>query len=73
MGTLRSQVLRRFFFFGCRILVPWPGIEPMPLAVKARVLTTGLPGNSFGRGFDESFPHSQRLVPSFVQGTPLLH
>ena len=37
------------FLFGCMtcgILVPWPGIRPTPLAVKAWVLTTGPPGNS---------------------------
>ena len=28
------------------ILVPWPGIEPMPLALAAGVLTTGPPGKS---------------------------
>ena len=37
-----------FFFWphleACRILVPWPEIEPRPSAVK--VLTTGPPGNS---------------------------
>ena len=30
----------------CGILVPRPGIEPRPLAVRSGVLTTGLPGNS---------------------------
>ena len=30
----------------CRILVPWPGIEPRPRQWKRRVLTTGPPGNS---------------------------
>ena len=25
----------------CGILVPWPGIEPMPLALEGQVLTTG--------------------------------
>ena len=29
----------------CEILIPQPGIEPGPLAVKPWVLTTGLPGN----------------------------
>ena len=29
----------------CRILVPWPGIEPGPWQWKCRVLTTGPPGN----------------------------
>ena len=28
------------------ILVPWPGIEPEPSALKGRVLTTGPPGKS---------------------------
>ena len=40
-----------FFFFGhimwlVGFLVPWLGIELGPSAVKAQVLTTGLPGNS---------------------------
>ena len=42
-----------FFFFSCfwphvvcRILVPRPGIEPVPLAVEAGVLTSGPPGES---------------------------
>ena len=30
----------------CRILVTRPGIEPRPSAVKCRLLTAGLPGNS---------------------------
>ena len=30
----------------CRILVPWPGIEPGPWQWKPQVLTTGPPGNS---------------------------
>ena len=30
----------------CRILVPWPGIEPVPLHCKYGVLTTALSGNS---------------------------
>ena len=30
----------------CRILVPRPGIKPVPSAVKAQSLTTGQPGNS---------------------------
>ena len=37
------------WFFGretCEILVPWPGIEPTPLALEGEVLTTGLPGKS---------------------------
>ena len=31
-----------------RILVPHPGIEPRPTAVKSLVLTIGKPGNSCG-------------------------
>ena len=30
----------------CGILVPWPGIEPVPLQQKCRVLTIGPPGKS---------------------------
>ena len=36
-----------FWFFGhetCGILAPWPGIEPTPLALEGKVLTTGPPG-----------------------------
>ena len=40
-----------FYFWprhtACEILIPWPGIEPVPPAVEAhRALTTGLPGKS---------------------------
>ena len=40
-----------FIFFllqcvACRILVPWPGIEPRPSAVEVQVLTTEPPGKS---------------------------
>ena len=37
-----------FLYFGheaCEILVPQPGIEPVPLQWKHRVLITGLPGS----------------------------
>jgi len=30
----------------CGILVPWPGIEPVSLALEGRFLTTGPPGKS---------------------------
>ena len=37
-----QQICPTFFFFGCtigyRILVPWPGIEPMPPALEAENL-----------------------------------
>ena len=39
------------------ILVPQPGIEPTPPALKAEVLTTGLPGKSL------SFPLNSCPVP----------
>ena len=38
-----------FWFFGCKacgILVPQPGIEPTPSALKGEVLTPGSPGKS---------------------------
>ena len=40
MAHSNRNNLKRFFFFGhtvrlCGILVPWPGIEPRPSAVKA--------------------------------------
>ena len=36
----------------CRILVPRPGIEPMPSAMRVAVLTTGPPGNPWQQEFD---------------------
>ena len=50
-GTLYLGSTTPFFFFWphymtCRILVTRPGIEPRPSAVKCRLLTAGLPGNS---------------------------
>ena len=38
-----------FFFFGqeaCRILAPWPGIEPSAPALGAEILTSRLPRKS---------------------------
>ena len=38
-----------FWFFdcqSCRILAPWPGIEPAPTILEGEVLTTGPPGKS---------------------------
>ena len=39
---MAQQICPTFFFFGCtigyRILVPWPGIEPMPPALEAENL-----------------------------------
>ena len=37
-----------FWFFGCEacgILIPWPGIEPVPPALEGEVLTTGSQGS----------------------------
>ena len=39
----KSSLIYLFGHSACRILVPWPGIEPAPWAVN---LTTGPPGNS---------------------------
>ena len=39
-----------FWFFGpqaCRILVPWPGIEPVPPELEGEVSTTGPPRKSW--------------------------
>ena len=30
----------------CGILIPWPGVEPVPPALEGRVLNTGLPKKS---------------------------
>ena len=38
-----------FWFFGhtvCRILAPWPGIEPTTHALEGEALTIALPGKS---------------------------
>ena len=56
-----------FFFFSfffwlhhtaCGILVPQPGIEPVPLQWKHGILTTGPPGNSQ--------PYTFKLLPSLL-------
>ena len=55
-----------FFFWGffgpcfaaCGILVPWPGIEPMPPAVEAWSLNRWTPGKSLLFSFLCLFPHS---------------
>ena len=53
LATKQNVQLHTFFFFlywswhlVCRILVPQPGIEPLPPAFKYGVLTTGLPKKS---------------------------
>ena len=35
-----------FFYDACGILAPWPGVEPAPLALEGKVLTTGPLGKS---------------------------
>ena len=69
----------------CGILVPQPGIEPMPLAVVAWVLTTGSPGKSLPGclskvsqilSFFSSKPsplHSEWKLKSLLWPTGLLH
>ena len=53
LKTLLSLLQHCFCFYfwsfghgACWILAPWPGIEPVPLALEGNVLTTGSPGNS---------------------------
>ena len=44
MGFLLNTITEFIFwphYAACRILVPWPGIEPMPPELEAQVLTTG--------------------------------
>ena len=52
-----------------RILVPWPKIEPMPLAVGAWILATGLPEKSPQSGVSQfsSVQFSRSVVPSSLQ------
>ena len=52
-GTHSYQESLFFFFFwlhhaACGIRVPWPGIEPRPLATRHKVLTSESPGKSQG-------------------------
>ena len=53
VSYLKQWTMGIFAFFwpyhmAWRILVPQPGIEPRPTAVKSLVLTIGKPGNSCG-------------------------
>ena len=48
-----------FWFFGCKacgILVPQPGIKPVPSALKGEVLTTGSPGTSLCVSYTDVCP-----------------
>jgi len=40
----------------CGILIPQPGIESMPPALKGGVLTTGMPGSPQSAIFTTDFP-----------------
>ena len=59
-----------FWFFGRKaygILVPWPGIEPVLLALEGKVLTTGPPGKSlfvFGFAKTPTYPGYALALPS---------
>ena len=48
----------------CGALAPLPGIEPVPLALKGEVMTTGLPGKSL-------FVYSYRQWCGEGNGNPL--
>ena len=63
-----------------RISVPWPEIEPMPLAVGAWILATGLPGKSPQSGVSQfssvqSLSHVQLCDPMdcSMSRFPVLH
>ena len=51
----------------CRILVPWPGIEPTPLEEEVRVLTMGLPGKSRNLHFKQA---PQMILMNLNPGKP---
>ena len=52
---------------GCAILVPPPGIEPRPIAVKAGLLTSGSSWNSLGFFFfPRAYMTSNIVCDSFV-------
>ena len=62
--------LGKYFFslFGCcslmcGILVPRPGIEPVLPAVEAQVLTTKLPGKSWGDHFLTTNMRAAKVLP----------
>ena len=60
-----------FLFWLCcaalGILVPQPGIEPRPVAVRCRVLTIGPPGNSHLRKFCEISGFTFWFLPKLQQ------
>ena len=65
------HIANLFFLFlttpmSCGVLVPQPGIEPVPLALEDRVLTTGLLGKSPHISDLEGacLPGSGRMVPT---------
>ena len=55
----------------CRILVPWPGIEPVSSALEGRFLITGPLGKSLQRGFwENAFSSVQSLSRVRLFATP---
>ena len=70
LWRMDSPVLARglSFSMACRILVPWPGIEPMSPALQGRFSTTELPGKSQSEFlvevFDISWIHVMFLTVS---------
>ena len=63
-----------FSFFGltawqaCGILVPWPGMEHVPLLWKHRVLITGPPGDTLARCFSTVILFNSIQVFNFFLG-----
>ena len=50
MRCLVHMVVVFFFFWpcyaACRILIPWPGVRPAPIALETQSLNSGLPAKS---------------------------
>ena len=62
-GTSVIMTCRLWCPVACRILVPWPGIEPMSLALQDRFLTIGPPRKSQNHLFWFNFrSHSTSLL-----------
>ena len=53
----------------CGILAPWPGVKPVPLQWKLRVLPTGPPGNSLGITFWVERPLTNLAEKTDFRGT----
>ena len=66
------QVIHSLFFFqlclaACRILVPWPGIEPGAQQWKRGVLTTGQPGNYEWSSFFKYLKYSIKYICKYLK------